>query len=85
MPGWLVWLIIGGLAGWLAGTVFSGHGYGILGDILLGIVGSFVGGFVLNNLLHFSVGVGLIAQFVVAFVGAVIIVGIVHLVRREPL
>ena len=85
VPGVLVWLIVGGLAGWLAGKVFSGHGYGILGDVLLGIVGGFVGGFLLRTLLKMPVGFDLIGQFVISFVGAVVIVAIVHLVRREPL
>ena len=80
----LIFLVIGGLAGWLAGKVFSGHGYGLLGDILLGLVGGVVGGYIFTNLLHYSIG-GRIGQFVVAFVGAVIIVAIVHLIRREPI
>jgi uncharacterized membrane protein YeaQ/YmgE (transglycosylase-associated protein family) len=78
------WLIIGGLAGWLAGKLVSGHGYGIVGDVLLGIVGAFVGGYIFRDLLHLVL-VGSIGQFIVAFVGAVIIVAIVHVIRREPI
>jgi uncharacterized membrane protein YeaQ/YmgE (transglycosylase-associated protein family) len=80
----LGWLIIGGLAGWLAGKLLSGHGYGILGDVLLGIVGAFVGGLIFRDLLHL-VFAGSIGHFVVAFVGAVIIVALVRVIRREPI
>ncbi len=80
----LAWLVIGGIAGWLAGKIFSGHGYGIVGDVLLGIVGSFVGGYIFRDMLKVVI-VGSVGQFVVAFVGALIIVGVVHLLRREPI
>jgi uncharacterized membrane protein YeaQ/YmgE (transglycosylase-associated protein family) len=77
----LGWLIIGGLAGWLAGKLLSGHGYGILGDVLLGVVGAFVGGYIFRDLLH----AGSAPHFIVAFVGAVLIVALVRLIRRESI
>ena len=77
----LGWLVVGGVAGWLAGKIVSGHGYGIIGDVLLGIVGAFVGGFLFRDVFFHLTTIG---HFITSFIGAVIVVGIVHLVRREP-
>ena len=77
-------VILGAIAGWLAGRVMSGHGYGIIWDIVLGIVGSFVGGWVFS--LIFGTGPsGLIISFIVAFIGAVVVVALVRVIRREPI
>jgi uncharacterized membrane protein YeaQ/YmgE (transglycosylase-associated protein family) len=74
---YLIWEIaIGILAGFLAGKIMRGAGYGILMDLLLGIVGSVVGGFVFSLLgLH---AYGIVGSLVVATAGAVILVAIVH-------
>ncbi len=77
-------LIMGAIAGWLAGKIMSGHGYGILWDIVLGIVGSFLGGF-LFTLIFGSQPAGLVISFVVALIGAIILVAIVHMFRRESI
>ena len=77
-------IIMGGIAGWLAGTIMTGRGYGVIWDIVLGIVGSFIGGFVFS-LIFGTKPSGLIISFVVALIGAVVLVAIVHLVRREPM
>jgi uncharacterized membrane protein YeaQ/YmgE (transglycosylase-associated protein family) len=74
----IVFLIIGGLAGALAGRVMSGHGYGIM-DVVVGVVGAFIGGWVLS-LLFGSTGGGLIITFIAAFVGAIILLWVVRLV-----
>jgi len=74
--GFLYWIIVGLIAGWLAGKVMKGEGYGVLVDIILGILGAVVGGWVFS-LLGFHAG-GLIATIIVAFVGAVILVWIVR-------
>ncbi|HSS62268.1 MAG TPA: GlsB/YeaQ/YmgE family stress response membrane protein [Candidatus Limnocylindrales bacterium] len=77
-------LILGAIAGWLAGKVMSGHGYGILWDIVLGVVGAFVGGFIFS--LIFGVGPsGLVISFIVAFIGAVVLVALLHMIKREPI
>lgn len=77
----LVWfLIIGVIAGWLAGQLMKGGGYGLVGDLLLGIVGSFVGRWVFG-LLGIAAG-GLIGSLVCATVGAVIFVALVRLIKR---
>ena len=77
-------LIMGAIVGWLAGKIMSGHGYGIVWDIVLGIVGSFLGGF-LFTLIFGSQPAGLVISFVVALIGAVILVAIVHMLRRESI
>ena len=79
--GFIVWIVVGLIAGWLAGVVMKGGGYGILVDIILGIVGGFVGGW-LFGLLGISAGGGMIGSIIVAFVGAVILVGITRLIKR---
>ncbi len=74
--GFLYWIIVGLIAGWLAGKVMKGEGYGVLVDIILGILGAVVGGWVFG-LLGFHAG-GLIGTIIVSFVGAVILVWIVR-------
>ena len=77
-------LILGAIAGWLAGKIMSGHGYGLIWDVVLGVVGAFVGGFVFSMIFG-TQPTGLVISFIVALVGAIVVVGIVHLVKREPL
>jgi uncharacterized membrane protein YeaQ/YmgE (transglycosylase-associated protein family) len=79
--GFLTWIIVGLIAGWLAGQVMKGGGYGILVDIVLGILGGIVGGWVFG-LLGLHAG-GLIGSIVVSFVGAVILVWISRLVKKK--
>jgi uncharacterized membrane protein YeaQ/YmgE (transglycosylase-associated protein family) len=78
--GFIWWLIIGGIAGWLAGVVMKGGGFGVIVDIILGIVGAFVGGWVFGLLgLHFG---GILGSLVTAFIGAVILLFLVRLIKR---
>src|SRR5579859_5057617 len=69
--GFIGWLIIGGLAGALAGRVMRGGGFGILGDIIVGCLGGLLGGLLLG--LFVSADVGLIGSFITAFIGALIL------------
>jgi uncharacterized membrane protein YeaQ/YmgE (transglycosylase-associated protein family) len=78
--GFLAWILVGLIAGWLAGQVMRGGGYGVLVDIILGLVGGVVGGWVFG-LLGIWPGGGMIGSIVVAFVGAVILVGITRLLK----
>ena len=78
--GFLAWVVVGLIAGWLAGQVMRGGGYGVLVDIILGLVGGIVGGWVFG-LLGIWPGGGMIGSIVVAFVGAVILVGISRLLK----
>ncbi|MGA3176577.1 MAG: GlsB/YeaQ/YmgE family stress response membrane protein [Candidatus Acidiferrum sp.] len=82
MPmGILSWIIVGLIAGWLAGQVMKGGGYGMLVDIILGILGGIVGGWVFG-LLGIWPGRGWIGSIIVAFVGAVLLVGITRLLKK---
>lgn len=80
----LVWIIIGGLAGWVASMVMKTNAsQGLLADIAVGIIGAFIGGFVLNLA---GIGGGFtgfnLASFGTAFIGAVIFLGILRMIRR---
>jgi uncharacterized membrane protein YeaQ/YmgE (transglycosylase-associated protein family) len=81
MHGLIYWIVVGLIAGWLAGKVMKGGGYGILIDIVLGILGGVLGGW-LFGVLGISAGGGLIGGIIVAFVGAVILVWITRLLKR---
>ena len=79
--GLIAWLIIGAIAGWLAGTFVKGGGFGLLGDIVVGIIGAFIGGW-LAGVLHFHIGTGWISEIIVAAVGASLLLLLLRLVRR---
>ncbi|HEV1997412.1 MAG TPA: GlsB/YeaQ/YmgE family stress response membrane protein [Candidatus Dormibacteraeota bacterium] len=80
----ILFLIIGGLAGMVAGKLMSGHGYGIIGDVLLGIVGGIVGGYLVSLFTHHAGG-GLLFEFLVALLGAIVLVAIARLIKHEPI
>ncbi|HEV7126553.1 MAG TPA: GlsB/YeaQ/YmgE family stress response membrane protein [Ktedonobacterales bacterium] len=81
----LIWVVVGGLAGWLASLVVRGRGLGLLGNILIGVIGAFLGGLLLSQLLPtvFSATGGFngfnIGSLIVAFVGAVVLLLVVGL------
>jgi uncharacterized membrane protein YeaQ/YmgE (transglycosylase-associated protein family) len=74
-------IIVGLIAGWLAGQVMKGGGYGVLMDIVLGLLGGIVGGWVFGSLGVWPGG-GLVGSIAVSFVGAVILVGLTRVLRR---
>jgi uncharacterized membrane protein YeaQ/YmgE (transglycosylase-associated protein family) len=74
-------IIVGLIAGWLAGVVMKGGGYGVLVDIVLGILGSIVGGW-LFGMLGIWPGQGIVAAIIVSFVGAVILIAIARAIKR---
>ena len=77
----LIWfLLIGLIAGWLAGKVVRGGGFGVVGDMIVGVIGAFLGGW-LFSLIGISAG-GLIGSLVTAFVGAVVLILILRAIRR---
>lgn len=73
--------MIGAIAGWLAGVLVKGGGFGLLGDIVVGIIGAFIGGW-LAGVLHINVGGGWISTILTAAVGAIILLLVLRLVRR---
>lgn len=85
--GILAWIIVGLIAGWLAGMVMKGGGYGVVGDLIIGIIGALLGGFLASAVFGIPDAVnGLnITSIVVAFIGAVILVAILRaLPGRSP-
>jgi len=78
----LLWFILIGLAaGWLAGQFMRGGGFGVVGDILLGVVGAVIGGFLFGQ-LGLSAGGGLIGALIVATIGAVVLIFAVRMFKR---
>ena len=80
VTGLIIFLIIGAIAGWLAGVIMKGGGFGMIGNIVVGIIGGVVGGFVFG-LLGISAG-GLIGSTITATAGAVILLFIVSLIKK---
>ncbi|HEY3052235.1 MAG TPA: GlsB/YeaQ/YmgE family stress response membrane protein [Thermoanaerobaculia bacterium] len=77
----LIWfLLVGLIAGWLAGKVMRGGGFGIVGDMIVGVIGALLGGW-LFGILGIAAG-GLIGQIIVAFVGALVLLFLLRLIRR---
>ncbi len=80
--GIVAWIVVGLIAGWLAGMVMKGGGYGVVGDIVLGIIGAIVGGWLGANFLGLGVSGINVESILVAAVGAVIVVFASRLVMR---
>jgi uncharacterized membrane protein YeaQ/YmgE (transglycosylase-associated protein family) len=78
----LLWfLVVGLVAGWLAGMLVKGGGFGVIGDLVVGVIGAFLGGWLFST-LGASAGGGLLGSIIVATVGAVVLLFIVRLVKR---
>ncbi len=78
----IVWfLIVGLIAGWLASMLVKGGGYGLLGDMVVGVLGAFLGGFLFGT-LGFAVDGGLLGSILVATVGAVILITLLRVIKR---
>ena len=77
----IAWLIVGAIAGWLAGLIVKGYGFGLIGNIVVGIVGAVIAGWLLPQ-LGISLGIGMIAAIINAVIGAVVLLVIIGLVRR---
>ncbi len=80
LTGLVIFLAIGALAGWLAGKVMKGRGFGVLGNIVVGIVGAVLGG-ILFGLLGITAG-GLIGSIITATVGAIVLLYLVGLIKK---
>lgn len=82
----IVWLIVGGVAGWLAGIIMKGGGLGITGnaivdDIITGIIGAFIGGWILSA-LGIYIGGGIVGAIINALIGAIILIFLLRMIRR---
>ena len=79
----LIWAIVGAVAGWLAGVIVKGGGFGLIGDIVVGIIGAFLGGWLLPRVgVHLGGMTPIVATIVSATIGAVVLLLILRLVRR---
>ena len=77
----LIILIVGAVAGWLAGLIVRGMGFGLIGNIVVGIVGAFIAGWLLPR-IGIVIGGGMIASIINATIGAVVLLVILGLIRR---
>ena len=77
----LITLIIGAIAGWLAGIIVKGFGFGLLGNIVVGIVGAFIASFLFPS-IGFTIGSGIGGSIIHATLGAVILLFVIKLVKR---
>jgi uncharacterized membrane protein YeaQ/YmgE (transglycosylase-associated protein family) len=77
----IVWHIVGAIAGWLAGLVVRGGGFGLLGNIVVGIIGAVVAGWLLPQ-LGINLGTGIISAIINSAIGGIIILVILSLIRR---
>lgn len=83
VEGLLIFLLIGAIAGWLAGLIVQGFGFGLLGNIVIGIIGAFFAGWLLPRLgVHFAAGGPFLNSVLHALIGAVVLLVIVGLIRR---
>jgi uncharacterized membrane protein YeaQ/YmgE (transglycosylase-associated protein family) len=80
--GLLVILIVGVIAGWLAGQLVSGSGYGLIGDLVIGVIGAFIGTWLLHQ-LNIHIGSGMVAAIVSATIGAVLLMIILRTFRKR--
>ncbi len=79
--GLIIWLLIGAVAGWLAGLIVKGAGFGLIGNIVIGIVGAVVAGWLLPQ-LGVRLGSGIGAEIIDAAIGGVIVLILLSLIRR---
>lgn len=77
----LIWAIVGAVAGWLASLVVRGFGFGLIGNIVIGIIGAFLGGWLFGN-FGIAIGAGIINTIFTAFIGAVVLLLIVRVIKR---
>lgn len=77
----LIWLLVGAIAGWLAGVIVKGFGFGLLGNIVVGVLGAVIGGWLLGA-LGIGAGYGIVGAVLGATFGAVVLLLILKLMRR---
>ena len=77
----IIFLIIGGIAGWLASMIVKGAGFGLVGDIIVGIIGAFIAGAILPR-LGILIGGGIIGSIINATIGAVILLLVIKVIKR---
>ena len=81
MENWIYVLLIGAIAGWLAGTLFKGGGFGLIGNIIIGVVGGFIGYWLLGQ-IGVSLGTGIISSILTSVIGAGVLLFIASLFKK---
>ncbi len=81
MDGWIYTLLIGAVSGWLAGQIKQGFGFGLIGNIIIGIIGSFVGNWLFST-LNITLGSGMISTVATSVIGALAVLFLVSLVKK---
>jgi len=82
--GLLTWIVVGAIAGWLAGQFMKGSGFGLIGDIVVGVIGALVGGWLAGTFFKVPDAISgfNLTTIIVAFLGAVVVLFIVRLLKR---
>lgn len=79
---WLLWIIIGAAAGWLAGKIMRGGGFGFLLNLLVGIAGAIIGGW-LFNLFNITIAGPLVGSLITSVVGAILLLWVISLFKKK--
>jgi uncharacterized membrane protein YeaQ/YmgE (transglycosylase-associated protein family) len=83
MHGWIAWIIIGIIAGWITGKIMSGGGYGAIMDMVVGLLGALAGGFIMSHLFGAASSGGWIYSIIVAVFGAILLTLLLRLITRN--
>ena len=75
-------LLIGAVSGWLAGQIRQGYGFGLLGNIIVGIIGAFVGSWLFRSVLHVDLGGGLLGVIGTSVIGALVLLFLIGLFKK---
>jgi uncharacterized membrane protein YeaQ/YmgE (transglycosylase-associated protein family) len=79
-PGnWISWIIVGLIAGAIAARVVAGRGFGCIADIVVGVAGALIGGYLLGAIFHMTGSVGFWGSIIVAFIGAAVLLSVLKL------
>lgn len=76
-------LLVGAVSGWLAGQIRQGYGFGLLGNIIIGILGAFVGNWLFRAVLHVSLGSGLLSTIATSVIGALVLLFLIGLINNK--
>lgn len=76
-------ILVGAVSGWLAGQIRQGFGFGLLGNIIVGILGAFVGNWLFRSVLHVSIGSGLVSVIATSVIGALVLLFIIGLFKKS--
>lgn len=76
-------ILVGAVSGWLAGQIRQGYGFGLFGNIIVGILGAFVGNWLFRSVLHVSLGSGLLSTIATAVIGALVLLFVIGLFKSK--